>query len=119
MLVLCPLMCFHSNFSTTLGDLIPNSSVTAKQWKPSTYLWLLLQSLINEDLCILNAIAENMWLNLSPYLFLSQYQKLPLQNEPASSEESFGIPGVRGHEFQGRVFRQLVNGQFLAGSREH
>lgn len=54
-----------------------------------------------------------------PYLFLSQYQTLPLQNEPASSEESFGNPVVREHHFQGRFFGQLVNGQFLAGSREH
>lgn len=49
-------------------------------------------------------------------MLLLQYQKLSLQNEPASSEEPFGFPIVRGHDFQGR---QLADGELLAGSREH
>lgn len=49
-------------------------------------------------------------------MLLLQYQKLSLQNEPASSEEPFGFPIVRGHNFQGR---QLADGELLAGSREH
>lgn len=124
-LILCLLMCLDSRvwvFFPCSGGFDPNLVCYCQRLTKGsvvlTSVWLLLQPLIKKD--VLWMLYLNICSLISlPYLFLSQYQTLPLQNEPASSEESFGIPVVREHHFQGRFFGQLVNGQFLAGSREH
>lgn len=124
--ILCLLKCLDSRFFVFFfpcsGGFDPNlvcyCQKLTKRSVVLTCVWLLLQPLIKKDVLWMPYLNMCSLISL-PYLFLSQYQTLPLQNEPASSEESFGIPVVRERHFQGRFFGQLVNGQFLAGSREH